>query len=62
MHDIKALNLLHGLKGVLSWKDSQELLAHAYGRSIAAKEKIIKYQSLNKNIYFIQKGLVRSFL
>lgn len=61
MSDIKAINLLHGLKDVLSLQDSQVLFPHAHSRSFAAQEEIIKYQSMNKNVYFIQKGLVRFF-
>lgn len=61
MLDIKAIDLLHKLKGTLNLSDLQEMLSLAQAQSFPAQTQIIPYGSKNRKVYFIQKGLVRSF-
>lgn len=61
MIDIPAVKLALGLRGELNQSDIEELVSCAKMKSFPANEVIIKYGSMKKNLYFILKGLVRTY-
>lgn len=61
MIDLKALKKIYNLTKELSYSDIQVLLKASKRHSFNKKELIIEFGSNSSRVFFIQKGLVRSY-
>lgn len=61
MVNFEKIKMLYKFGRELSFSDIQILLKSAKSKSLAPNEYLIKENSIKKEIYFIQKGLIRTF-
>jgi len=60
--DFKKIKQLYQLTGSLGWQDIQVLLKASRFRTFEAHDYLLREGSLDSSIYFIRKGLLRTFV
>lgn len=60
--DFKKIKQLYQLTGSLGWQDIQVLLKTARFRTFEVQDYLLREGSLDSTIYFIRKGLLRTFV
>lgn len=62
MFDLQRIRALYQIGKELNWKEAKRLYNEAKREVLPAGEYILEAGSLTRNVFAIQKGLVRSFL
>jgi CRP-like cAMP-binding protein len=62
MIDLEKIKLVYNLGSTLGFEDIEMLLRSGLRRSYAPAEYVIREGSVQRDIFFIRKGLIRSFL